>query len=76
MGQECKDHPVRKVLAGAAMTKQEAQRSIDILAKSVYRDLKVQGFERAEILAFASNILAHVTDEARARRESKDETTA
>jgi hypothetical protein len=50
------------------MTKQEAERSIDIFARTVYRDLKERGFDRAAILAFAGNILGHVTDEARVER--------
>ena len=50
------------------MTKQDAQRSIDILAKSVYRDLKQNGYSRADIMAFASNILGQLTDEAKQRR--------
>jgi hypothetical protein len=47
------------------MDQQEAQRSIDIFARTVYRDLKERGFDRAAILAFASNILGHVSAEAR-----------
>lgn len=49
------------------MTKQEAQRGIDILAKSVYRDLKQTGYSRADIVAFASSILEHLTNDAKAR---------
>jgi hypothetical protein len=37
------------------MTKQEAQRGIEILAKSVFRDLKQAGYGRAEVVAFASS---------------------
>jgi hypothetical protein len=48
------------------MTKQEAQRGIDILAKSVYRDLKQNGYSRADIVAFASSILEHLTNDAKA----------
>ncbi|HEX5657746.1 MAG TPA: hypothetical protein VFX59_11150 [Polyangiales bacterium] len=47
------------------MTKQDATRGIDILAKTVYRDLKLAGYGRAEIVSFASNILGHLTDEAK-----------
>jgi hypothetical protein len=47
------------------MTKQDATRGIDILAKTVYRDLKQAGYGRAEIVSFASNILGHLTDEAK-----------
>jgi hypothetical protein len=47
------------------MTKQEAQRGIDILAKSVYRDLKQNGYSRADIVAFASSILEHLTNDAK-----------
>jgi hypothetical protein len=47
------------------MTKQDASRGIDILSKTVYRDLKQAGYGRADIVAFASNILGHLTDEAK-----------
>ena len=50
------------------MTKQDAERGIDILAKSIYRDLKQSGYGRADIMAFASNILGQLTQEAKERR--------
>ncbi|MFT3922404.1 MAG: hypothetical protein QM778_07720 [Myxococcales bacterium] len=48
------------------MTKQEAQRSIDIFAKTVYRDLKQNGYCRADIVSFASCILEQITSDAKA----------
>jgi hypothetical protein len=48
------------------MTKQEAQRAIDIFAKTVYRDLKQNGYSRADIVSFASCILEQLTSEAKA----------
>ena len=47
------------------MTKQDAERSIAIFSKSVYRDLKQNGYTRADIVAFASNILEHITNDAK-----------
>jgi hypothetical protein len=47
------------------MTNQDATRGIDILAKTVFRDLKQAGYSRADIVAFASNILGHLTTEAK-----------
>jgi len=47
------------------MTKQDAERGIDILAKTVYRDLKQAGYCRADIVSFASNILGHLTMDAK-----------
>jgi hypothetical protein len=47
------------------MTKQEAERGIEILAKSVYRDLKQAGYARADIVAFASGILENISNDAR-----------
>ncbi len=47
-------------------TKQDTQRAIDILAKSVYRDLKQNGYSRADMVAFASSILEQITIEAKA----------
>ena len=50
------------------MTKKDAERGIDILAKSIYRDLKQSGYGRADIMAFASNILGQLTQEAKEPR--------
>jgi hypothetical protein len=47
------------------MTKQDAQRAIDIFAKSVYRDLKQNGYSRADMVAFASSILEQITSDAK-----------
>ena len=47
------------------MTKQDAARSIAIFSKSVYRDLKQNGYSRADIVAFASSILEHITNDAK-----------
>jgi len=47
------------------MTKQEAQRAIDIFAKTVYRDLKQNGYSRADIVSFASCILEQITSDAK-----------
>jgi nickel-dependent lactate racemase len=51
------------------MTKQEAARGIEILAKSVYRDLKQAGYAREDIVAFASGILGQLTDDAKNKRD-------
>jgi hypothetical protein len=53
------------------MTKQDAERGIDILAKTVFRDLKQAGYGRADIVAFASNILGHLTSDATQPAESR-----
>ena len=55
------------------MTKHDAQRGIDILAKTVYRDLKQSGYSRADILSFASNILENITEDAKASRAQQVE---
>lgn len=60
------------MLTARAMTKQEAQRGIEILSKSVYRDLKQAGYARADIVAFASGILEHLTNEARSNGKQSD----
>lgn len=54
------------------MTKQEAERGIEILAKSVYRDLKQAGYARADIVAFASGILANITNDAKQSGETNE----
>lgn len=48
------------------MTSQhDNQRAIEILAKSVYRDLKQNGYSRADMVAFASSILEQITTDAK-----------
>ena len=46
-------------------TKQETQRAVEILAKSVYRDMKQNGYSRADMVAFASSILEQITTDAK-----------
>lgn len=59
------------------MNKQPGQRAVDILAKTVYRDLKQNGYSRADIVAFASSILEQLTSDAKASSVSENrETTA
>jgi nickel-dependent lactate racemase len=58
------------------MTKQEAARGIEILAKSVYRDLKQAGYAREDIVAFASGILGQLTDDAKSKRSEGGVDTA
>jgi hypothetical protein len=57
------------------MTKQQAQRSIDIFAKTVYRDLKQNGYSRADILAFASSVLEQITLDAKASQSGENRDT-
>jgi hypothetical protein len=47
-------------------TPQDNRRAIEILAKTVYRDMKQHGYARADIVAFASAILEQLTREAKA----------
>jgi hypothetical protein len=54
-------------------TKHDTQRALEILAKSVYRDLKQQGYSRADVLAFASSILEQVTSEAKSNKSEIQE---
>lgn len=53
------------------MTKQDAERAIEIFSKSVYRDLKQNGFGRADIVAFASSILEQLTNDAKSSRAER-----
>lgn len=57
-------------------TPKDTQRAIDILAKSVYRDLKQHGYSRADVVSFASSILEHLTNDAKADNagEARDTT--
>ncbi|MET0343243.1 MAG: hypothetical protein ABW252_19700 [Polyangiales bacterium] len=56
------------------MTKHDAERGIEILAKSVYRDLKQNGYSRADIVSFASSILEQITNDAKRRPSEPAET--
>jgi hypothetical protein len=56
-------------------TKQDTQRGLEILAKTVYRDLKQQGYSRADVLAFASSILEQVTSEAKSNKSEMQDST-
>lgn len=58
------------------MTKQEAQRAIDIFAKTVYRDLKQNGYSRADIVSFASCILEQITSDAKNSAATEQRETA
>ena len=51
-------------------TKQETQRAVEILAKSVYRDMKQNGYSRADMVAFASSILEQITTDAKSSAEA------
>ncbi len=42
-----------------------SQKALRVLAKSVFKELKRNGYERAEMVAFASELLELVTDELR-----------
>ena len=49
----------------------ERHRGLEILAKTLYRDLTSQGYERSDIVNLATQLLAQVTDrmgDAAARR--------
>lgn len=47
-------------------TPQDKERALDILAKSVFRELKTNGYSRAEIMSFASGLLELLADDVRA----------
>ena len=53
------------------MSNQDTQRALEILAKSVYRDLKANGYSRADVLSFASSILEQVTTEAKSQPQTE-----
>jgi len=40
----------------------ERQRALDILARSLYRELTAQGYERKHIVTLATALLGEVTD--------------
>lgn len=46
----------------AAPTASERQRALDILAKSLYRELTAQGYEQKHIVTLATALLGEVTN--------------
>jgi hypothetical protein len=40
-------------------------RALSILAKSIYRELRGNGFEAADVIALAGELIGHVTTEVR-----------
>jgi hypothetical protein len=48
---------------GKIMTDRESRtRAVRILAKSIYRDLQVQGFDEKQIVALATELISEVTN--------------
>ena len=45
-------------------------RTLKILAKSIYRELRANGYEERDVMAFAGELLALVSRDVRERRES------
>jgi len=46
-------------------------RTLAILAKTIYRELRSSGFETRDVIALAGELLAQVTSEVRARKPTK-----
>ncbi len=46
-------------------------RTLAILAKTIYRELRSSGFETRDVIALAGELLAQVTTEVRARKPAK-----
>jgi hypothetical protein len=45
-------------------------RTLKILAKSIYRELRTNGYEERDVMAFTSELLSLLSREVRERRES------
>jgi hypothetical protein len=45
-------------------------RTIAILAKTIYRELRSSGFDTRDVIALAGELLSHVTSEVRARGDA------
>ena len=43
-----------------------------ILAKTIYRELRLNGFDHKQIVAIAGNLISHVTDDIRPDRAADD----
>lgn len=57
-------------------TQSAAQRALRVLAKSVFKELKRAGYSRAEMVAFASELLGLVTTEIKANGEQGENESA
>ena len=49
----------------AAKVKAERERALKILAKSIFRELKTNGYQNKEVVALSTELLALVTSELR-----------
>jgi hypothetical protein len=49
----------------------QRNRSVRILAKSIFRELKLQGYDEKQIVALATQLLSEVTDQVRPRPEPR-----
>lgn len=45
---------------------QDRSRALRIVAKSVYKELRSQGFDRSDVVAFASAMVSLISDDIRA----------
>lgn len=60
------------VTSGATPMKQTAEpRALRILAKSVFRDLKTEGYSRSDIVAFATEMLSLVSNDIRGDHQAE-----
>jgi hypothetical protein len=53
-----------------------AQRALRVLAKSVFKELKRAGYSRADMVAFASELLDLVTHEIKSNGETPEDDSA
>ncbi len=53
-------------------TRARDPRALSILAKSIYKELRANGYEERDILMLASELLGAVTSEVKASRSSRD----
>jgi hypothetical protein len=58
---------------GSGQTPQARERACRILAKTIYRELRQNGFAHKEIVAIAGDLISQVTDEMRPEAEIEDD---
>ncbi len=54
-------------------TKEQNPRKVSIFAKTLYKELKVQGFGARDVISLAGELLGMVTSEVRTQADAEEE---
>lgn len=60
-----------EIIVTSAQTKQHNSKSLQILARSIFRELKQNGFDSRDIVSISSELIGLVTTDLRDQSESR-----